>query len=162
MTKNYFLQLATYNIQANNIVHGWLESIDDKQWNREVISSFNSIKDTAIHVLSAENIWHERFTGVTPPTWLAKDFSGDKKTVIARWKQASNDLLKYIESLDDEALSQQFAYTRLNGDAFTKSLYNVVAHVFNHSSYHRGQLVTMLRQVGFVDVSSLDYLTFSK
>ena len=51
-------------------------------------------------------------------------------------------------------------YTRLNGESYTQPVYKVLAHIFNHSTYHRGQLVTQLRQLGFEDITSTDLTTF--
>ena len=61
MTKQYFKEIAEYNLWANTIVCGWLEQINDEQWNKEIISSFNSIQETVLHIISAEKAWIERF-----------------------------------------------------------------------------------------------------
>ena len=61
MTKDYFKEAAEYNLWANNIVCNWLEQISDEQWNKEIISSFNSIQETVLHTISAERAWLERF-----------------------------------------------------------------------------------------------------
>ena len=61
MTKQYFKELAEYNLWANTTVCGWLEQISDEQWNQEIISSFNSMQETVLHIISAENAWLQRF-----------------------------------------------------------------------------------------------------
>jgi uncharacterized damage-inducible protein DinB len=61
MTKKYFQELAEYNLWANNIVCNWLEQISDEQWKQEVVSSFNSIQQTVLHLISTERVWVERF-----------------------------------------------------------------------------------------------------
>ena len=58
------------------------------------------------------------------------------------------------------SLEKNLDFKRLNGDAYSMPYYELIAHVFNHSTYHRGQLVTMLRQVGFDKVESTDMLAY--
>jgi uncharacterized damage-inducible protein DinB len=160
MTKKYFIELAKYNLWANKIVTEWLGSIEESQWNTEMISSFNSIKETTIHILSAEHIWYERLMKYAEPKWLAFDLAGDKKEVILLWLKASSNLLSFVEQMDENKLTELTYYKRINGEEFEQPTYEILGHIFNHSTYHRGQLVTMLRQTGFTQVSSTDILLY--
>lgn len=62
-------------------------------------------------------------------------------------------------SLDDAALAAPLAYRNLSGKPFTRRLGDLVRHVVNHSTYHRGQLTTLLRQVG-AEPPRTDFVTF--
>ena len=160
MTKEYFIQLAGYNVWANDIVCNWLEKITDAQWSEEVISSFNSIQETVLHVASAEHIWLQRMNKEKDQVWLQSDFTGTKDEHVVLWKKASAALKNFVETFDEKDLPANLDFKRLNGDAYSMPYYELLAHVFNHSTYHRGQIVTMLRQVGFKDVASTDLLGF--
>ena len=160
MTKDYFIQLADYNIWANNIVCNWLDNISEAQWNQEVVSSFNSIQETVLHLISAEHIWVQRMDKVENPEWLATTYKGTKEEHIALWKQASEKLKNFMVDFDENNLQVYYSFKRFNGEINTAPYYQTFAHVFNHSTYHRGQLVTMLRQVGFTDVGSTDLLQY--
>jgi uncharacterized damage-inducible protein DinB len=160
--KQYLTNLANYNIWANNLVFEWLSSINEEQWSQQIESSFSSIKETCIHVLSAEHIWHQRLTKVEAPVWIADDVKGSKDEVIQAWRQASDSLLTYVSAVDESQLSTLLFYKRINGESYTQPLHEILIHVFNHSTYHRGQLVTMLRQVGYKDVTATDYLLYSR
>jgi uncharacterized damage-inducible protein DinB len=162
MTSKYFIELAEYNKWANTIVCNWLQQISDEQWQQHVISSFNSIEQTALHIASAENAWTLRFENPEQVVWLANDFKGSKAEFIDLWKALNDRLIDYIKAFDENKLLERFEFRRLNGDRNTLLYYEAFAHLFNHSSYHRGQLVTMLRQVGFTGVSSTDLLGFYK
>lgn len=159
MTKQYFIELAGYNIWANNTVCSWLKKISYAQWTEPVVSSFNSIEETALHIASAEKAWVERFRGENV-VWLQSIFNGSKDEVIEIWQSASSGLKDFISTLDENMLQTNLDFKRLNGEAYSMPFYQLFAHVFNHSSYHRGQLVTMLRQVGFEEVGSTDLLGF--
>ncbi|QEC67104.1 DUF664 domain-containing protein [Panacibacter ginsenosidivorans] len=157
MTKDYFKEAAGYNLWANTIVCGWLEQINDEQWNREIISSFNSIQETVLHVISAENAWLQRFKK-EPVEWLQSTYKGSKEDHIKLWKETSTELKAFIDAFDENELDTNLDFKRLNGDAYSMPFYQLFAHVVNHATYHRGQLVTMLRQAGFSGVGSTDLL----
>ncbi len=160
MTKQYFTELADFNIWANDIVCDWLMQLGEEQWNRNIISSFNSISETTLHILSAEQAWLERFQGNKNIVWQQSVFKGSKEEVVNFWKHASQGLKDFISGFDENMLQQNLDFKRLNGDAYSMPWYQLFAHVVNHSTYHRGQLVTMLRQAGFEGIGSTDLLGF--
>jgi len=160
MTKNYFIQLSGYNVWANDIVCSCLEKISDNQWTQTVTSSFNSIRETTLHVAAAEHIWLQRMIKEPNQVWLQSTFTGTKDGHVALWKNTSAALRDFLESFDENNLQTNLDFKRLNGDAYSMPYYELLAHIFNHSTYHRGQLVTMLRQVGFNDVASTDLLGY--
>lgn len=160
MTKQYFKELAAFYSWATNIVCGWLEQIDDAQWNQEIISSFSSIQETVLHIISAENIWLQRFNKATKTVWLQNEFKGKKQEHINLWIKTSADLKSFIDNLNEDELYTNLDFKRINGEAYSMPFYQLIAHVVNHATYHRGQLVTMLRQTGFKNVSSTDLLEF--
>lgn len=159
MTKQYFTQLADFNVWANNIVCNWLEQLDEEQWKKEIISSFNSIRETVLHIISAEKAWLERFREI-PVEWIQSSFTGSKKEHIELWKKTSSELRDYVAGFDESRLQTSLTYKRLNGEQMTTPFFVMFAHTFNHSTYHRGQLVTMIRQAGFTKVGSTDLLRF--
>ena len=160
MTKNYFTEVADFNVWANNIVWEWLDQISEEQWQQHIVSSFNSIAETVLHVVSAETIWLDRLNKVESPVWLQTTFKGSKKETIELWKRSTVGLKKFMDEFDEAGMMNMLVFKRINGDRYEMPHYQVFAHIFNHSTYHRGQLVTMLRQVGFTDVGSTDKLGF--
>lgn len=160
MTKQYFIELADFNVWANNIVHSWLDTVTDEQWEKPIVSSFNSIGETVLHIAGAEITWLDRLKNVSAPIWLPQVFKGSKEELLEIWKKASTDLKVFVENFDDKDLDQPMIFKRLNGEENRMPYYQVFAHVFNHSTYHRGQLVTMLRQAGYTEVRSTDMLMY--
>jgi len=160
MTKQYFIELADYNIWANNIQCSWLEQLSATQWEQEIVSSFNSIQKTVLHVIAAENIWLQRLEKKADTVWLQGSYTGSKAEHITLWKSLSQGLKDYVMHMDESILNQNLDFKRINGEAYSMPYYQVLAHIFNHSTYHRGQLVTMLRQAGFTAVGSTDMLGY--
>ncbi len=159
MDKEYLQKLAEYNIWANELVIGWLGQITDDQWSRKLVGSMDSISATCAHIAGAEKAWGERFNNIKEP-FLTSYFKGSKNELIPIWKSASNNLLAYIQNKSNADLAGSFDYQNIKGEAFTSKYVDALAHVFNHSTYHRGQIVNYLRQVGFTDVGSTDLITF--
>jgi uncharacterized damage-inducible protein DinB len=160
MTKAYFTEIARYNIWANNKIIYWIQQLSEAQWKTELTSSFPSVEATCLHIAGAEKIWLERWIGQKEIHFLTASFNGSKDDLISIWQKASNDITTFIVDLPEQDLSNRFGFTRLNGDAFTMQFYQSIAHVLNHSTYHRGQLITLLRQVGFTQVASTDLLNY--
>lgn len=160
MTKQYFIELASYNIWANDIVIGWLEKISEEQWNQPIVSSFGNIGATVLHIAGAEKVWLDRFEKVESPVWLPNVYKGGKEELIGIWKKASADLKNRMETFDEKMLSETLRLKRLNGEWNEVPYFAAFAHIFNHSTFHRGQIVTMLRQAGFTGVSSTDMLGY--
>jgi uncharacterized damage-inducible protein DinB len=158
--KAYFEELAAYNIWANQRVISWLQQLSEEQWSMEITSSFSSIRDTTVHILGAEKAWLERLQKVENVIWLPAVFQGSKEETIVRWETASQQLADFIGNTPDNRYEEVIHFKRLNGDKHHLKIRECFAHVFNHSTYHRGQLVTMLRQAGFTALESTDLLQF--
>lgn len=159
MTKKYFLELAQYNIWANNQICEWLSQITEEQWNETLVGSFTSLESTVLHLAAAEKIWHERLEK-NAGVWLPSVFKGNREEVIAIWKEYSAKLLQFVTDLPEAELLEKFAFKNNKGEGFFMEYYRALAHVFNHSTYHRGQIVNYLRQVGFTGVGSTDLMYF--
>ena len=159
MNKNYFLELAQYNIWANQKMIYWLSQINEEQWSQKLIGSFDSIETTAIHTAGAEKVWFERLHDQAQP-FLTLTFKGNKSDLIEIWKNASENLKNYVYEIYEGDLKESFTYKSIKGEGFSKVRYQAIAHVFNHSTYHRGQLVNYLRQVGFTEIDTTDLIYF--
>lgn len=160
MLKQYFTDLAAYNSWADQKAMDWLSQITEAQWEQLNRSSFSSIRQTAVHIASAEKIWIDFWTGAPDPVYLSVHFTGTKKELIDIWKAASIGLERYIKSHREEDLMQLVSFIYPNGNIGQIPYYQTFAHIVNHSSYHRGQLVTLLRQAGYSQFSSIDLATF--
>jgi uncharacterized damage-inducible protein DinB len=160
MNKAYFTELAAFNTWADAKAISWPTQISGEQWNRSNKSSFGSVRQTAIHIASAEKIWTDFWTKKSVPKYLSQTFTGSKEELISIWQKASEEMDSLISNHPETDLNQLVSFIYPDGRTGQMSYYQTFAHSINHSTYHRGQLVTLLRQAGFEHFSSLDLATF--
>ncbi|HEX6252555.1 MAG TPA: DinB family protein [Gemmatimonadaceae bacterium] len=147
--------LYAYNRWANQRFLDATEGLSAEELERDLRSSFPSVKATLEHILQAEWIWLERWNGVSPteiPPWD----TGTHAALRAQWRRIEQDQLAYVGGLTDELLQRVIDYRNFASQPFSQPLWQLLRHVVNHSTYHRGQVATMLRQLGHpVPVSDL-------
>ncbi|MGC4100210.1 DinB family protein [Ferruginibacter sp.] len=160
MTKKYFLELAGYSNWTDHIIIEWLKQLSDEQWEQPITSSFSSIRQTAIHMVSAKKIWIDFWTNAANPVYLSAGFNGTKNELIGIWEKASADLKEMIELYPEENYQQPIRIRYPNGRTAQLEFSKTFLHFINHATYHRGQLVTMLRQAGFSNFSNTDLFTY--
>ena len=160
MVKQYFTDLAAYNSWADQKAVDWLSQITDEQWEQVNVSSFSSIRQTAVHIASAEKIWIDFWTGAADPVYLSASFKGTKNELLEIWKAAASGIEIFIKNHPEEDLMRPVSFIYPNGNTGQMPYYQTFAHIVNHSTYHRGQLVTLLRQAGYDQFSSLDLATY--
>ena len=87
MNRDYFLDLVDYNLWVNGIAICWLNQLTDQQWNQVITSSFDSVKQTTLHLVSAEKIWLDYWQQVPDPASLSTQFESTKEDLIQIWMQ---------------------------------------------------------------------------
>ncbi|MGH9863529.1 MAG: DinB family protein, partial [Candidatus Acidiferrales bacterium] len=110
------------------------------------------------HLVLVEWVWLERWQGRSPKSIPADEFS-TAGAVEERWRRVERDLRSYLGGLNDGALAVPLTYVNLRGQTCTYPLGKVVWHLVNHQTYHRGQVTTLLRQLGATPVG-VDYTLY--
>lgn len=158
--KKFIEEYAAFNVWANDRICSAMESLSDEQMNHEIVSSFSSIRKTVLHLWGAQEVWIRRVEGFSPAALPTENFQGTNQEMMDGIRQSSYRLKELAEATAEDSLLEIKKYSTLKGGIVTSSLYQVFAHVFNHSTYHRGQLVTMLRQVGVAEIPPTDLIFF--
>lgn len=151
--------LYRYDRWANDLVFGCASKLTAGQFIRDLQSSHRSVRDTLAHILAAEWIWLKRWLGTSPKSLLDPAEFPDVASLSAKLREVEQDQIKFIETLTDESLAEVIAYTNTKGERWEYPLGHLMQHLVNHSSYHRGQVTTMLRQLG-AEAVSVDFLYF--
>ncbi len=131
-----------------------------EQYVRELVSSFRSVRDTVVHTYSAEWIWYQRWQGQSPTAPIPFDRFPDVESLRHSWVELEHEVRAYVASRDEAGLSAVIEYRLLNGTPGATPFRQMLQHVVNHGSYHRGQVTTLLRQLGAAPPESLDLITF--
>lgn len=148
MTPEDIRALYDYNAWANHRELDAAAQLSQEQFTRQLGSSFSSVRDTLAHICGAEWIWLERFEGRSPASIpdLAAIQTVDE--LRAHWAAQEARLLAYIRGLTQADLDRVLEYKTINFGVYKNPLWQSLQHVVNHGTYHRGQITTMLRQLG--------------
>ena len=154
MNTNDIRSLYAYNRWANHRVLDACRPVDPAAITRNLGNSFPSIRDTFAHILGAEWVWLERWNHRSPKQF--PDLAGltDIGAIEKRWEEIERGQQTFLDQLKDDQLSERIAYTNFKGERFEYSLGQMMQHLANHSTYHRGQVITMLKQLGAKTVST--------
>ncbi len=148
MDLNDLRRLFEYNEWANRRALDAASRLTPEQFVRPMGSSYSSVRDTLVHLFGVEWVWLERLRGTSPPALPAADDYPDAHAVRTRWQSAGDDLLRSVRALTKSDLERQITYTNFRGQPFTYSLPDMFLHLALHGAYHRGQVATLLRQLG--------------
>ena len=159
MNKQDVEYLYEYNRWANARLLDAASKLTPEQYSRDLQSSHRSVRDTLAHILAAEWIWLERWKGVSPNALLMPSEFPTVELLETRWAVVEGDYTEFIKGVTDGSLATVIAYTNTRGEEYAYPLGQMLQHVMNHSSYHRGQVTTMLRQLG-AEVNPVDLLVF--
>lgn len=158
-------ELFDYNYWARDCQLKACGALTEEQFLRPMGSSFSSVRDTLAHLVYVEGIWLERWLGRSPTKADAQAFAQrfaaetfpTLVVVRERWQSVEHSLRAYLAGLNEAALKQPLTYTNARGERWTYPLGETLFHVVNHQTYHRGQITTLLRQLGAA-APGIDYL----
>ena len=152
--------LFDYHYWARDRLLQAVEPLSPEQFLRDLGSSFRSVRDTLAHIYAAEWVWHSRWTGHSPTALLAPDLFPDLAAIRQAWADHEGRMRAFLGALDDRSIDRVIEYKLLSGRPGAAPFWQMAQHVVNHASYHRGQVVTMLRQLDAAPPEGLDLIAF--
>lgn len=160
MTYQDLKTLLDYHYWARDRMLDALEPLTAEQFTRDLGSSFKSIRDTVAHLHAAEWAWHQRWIGTSPTALLPADRFPNVQSVRDAWRELETTVRSFVDGLGEQGVGRVIDYKLLSGAAGSSPLWQMLQHVVNHASYHRGQITTMLRQLGAEPAKSMDMIAF--
>ena len=148
MTLQEMKTLTAYNAWATHRIIEALKSLPEEEISRDMKSSHKSIHGTLTHLVGAEKMWLSRLLGaqdkamITPAEYPRL---GDVRTL---WEQTGFATAKFIGTLTDKKLQETFSFPTSTGETPAYRIMDALQHVVDHSTYHRGQVITLMRQLG--------------
>ena len=147
MTLQELKTLHAYNAWADNRMFESLALLPEDQYLKDLGSSHGGIHGTMTHLVGAQKVWLERFKGDVKP-FLSKNPPPDLPALKKIWEETGYETAKWLSMMTDKKLTATFTMKNLKGETQTHVFWQAFQHLVNHSSYHRGQVVTMIRQLG--------------
>lgn len=141
-------KLFAYNAWANNRIFEALSKISESEYRRDLKTSHGSLAGTLVHLVGVEKLWLSRLAGKPENTILRPQDAPTLQQLKSTWEDVAARMARFLAKLDDKSLQQPVSYTATEGERFSNSNQQILQHVVNHSSYHRGQIASLMRQTG--------------
>ena len=137
-----------YNAWANTRILDTAAQLSAEQLLARGGASFDSVRDTLVHAMSAQWIFLERWRGRSPRAMLtAADFL-DVPSIRRHWEGIEGETQAFIATLSDADLARDLEYTNTEGERWTYPLWQQMLHQVNHATQHRSEAAVMLTQSG--------------
>ena len=158
--KKMLSQYAAYNLWANQRIIEVINNLTDEQTERNIVSSFNGIQKTLLHLWDVESIWWQRLKLAENQSWQSDTYTGSLMELTKNLLTQSKQWKEWIDIATEAALEHEFIYKNSKKDQYKQPVYEMLFHLFNHQTYHRGQLITMMRQSGEKSIPNTDLIAF--
>lgn len=160
MTPTEVRLLVDYHYWARDRLLAAVAALTPAQFVQPCGGSFASIRDTLGHALGAEVVWLRRWCGESPTGLPPSDGFADLESLRRAWQDHEARMRAFLAPLDQGAIDRVVTYRSFAGQTAHSPLWQMLQHVVNHASYHRGQVVTLLRQLGAAAGQSQDLIAF--
>ena len=159
MSKAHFAMLARYNKWANDRLYRMACALPEEAYRKNVGAYFGSLHGTLNHLLTADRIWMRRLTGSGDHLDKLNATVCDELQSLRTAREKEDErIVSFVESLDEAQLESQWDYRTLNGTPQRQPVGEILAHLFNHQTHHRGQAHMILTVLGVVEPDPLDLL----
>ena len=156
------MQYAAYHIWANAALLRGIESLPEEIQLAPRSASFPSFYKTVLHLLDAESIWWQRLKLQERIERPSDTFSGSFSELSTALQRQDKQWQDWLQAASENMLQHEFIYRNLKKQRFKQPVYQMLMHLFNHGTYHRGQLVTMLREAGVTKIPPTDFMVWSR
>ncbi|MHA1114069.1 MAG: DinB family protein [Alphaproteobacteria bacterium] len=162
MFAEYFRTLAAYNRWANEVIYAAVAALPAGEFEQPRAAFFGSIKGTLNHILVGDRSWRARIEAAAPPAYtldqiLYEDFPGLR---AARTDEDAR-IVDLCAGLTEDRIAGDLSYRNFAGKPFTSPLSEVLGHLFNHQTHHRGQVHDMISRAGG-EPPALDLIYFTR
>lgn len=148
MTLQELKILHAFNSWATNRIFNTCEAMPTEDYHRDLKSSHKSIHGTLVHMVGAEKMWLSRWVGTPDQVFLSEKEAPDVSALRAIWEKNGFETAKFLGLMNDKKLLATFSFKNMKGEQLGQTYWQAFQHVVDHSTYHRGQVVVMMRQTG--------------
>ena len=148
MSHEALIALIDYHYWARDRLLAAVARISPPDFRCDLGNSFGSIRGTLVHLVWAESVWCSRWEGQRPGAHLAPAAFRTVRQIRTRWKREERRVRDFVHRVGPEGIGREIEYAGPGGVRVRSVFWEMLQHVVNHASYHRGQVTTMLRQLG--------------
>jgi uncharacterized damage-inducible protein DinB len=161
--KPHFEMFARYNQWANSRLYAMAAALSDAAYRKDVGAYFGSLHGTLNHILTADRIWMRRVTGTGDHPDRLNAIVCDTLPSLLGARQAEDErIIAFVHTLTEADLEANWDYRTLNGTPQRQPLREILAHLFNHQTHHRGQAHTIVKMLGVAEPDSLDIIIMQR
>lgn len=140
--------LYEYNWWANRRICEVCRRLDTNEFTRDLGAGHASVRGTLVHIMWGEWLWLQRWQGLSPKTVFAAETFATQAEIDARWQEIEGQQRAFLGRLTEAALAERVSYENQQGERWEYTRGEMMVHVVNHSSFHRGQVTAFFRQLG--------------
>ena len=152
--------LVDYHYWARDRLLDAVERLSPAQLNEDLGNSFPSIRDTLVHLYGADRVWCDRWEREPPRGMPDPAGFPDVPSIRGAWGEQEHKVRAVLERLGEQGVGEPIEYKTITGQVQAQPFWQMLQHLVNHGSYHRGQITTMLRQLEQSPPASMDLISF--
>lgn len=160
--KEMLTQLSAYHLWANQLLLQAILLLPEEQQQKQVGGSFPSLHLTLLHMWDAESIWWQRMKLQERVAFPSQSFEGDTSEIITALLAQNKQWNDWVSTQHELVFQHVFLYQNSRKENFKQPIYQMLLHLFNHGTYHRGQLVNQMRQLGLQKIPQTDFIVWSR
>lgn len=138
--KDYITQACDYMYWATGRYFAVAEGLSEEQLHRAQGHSWDDVHAILVHMMSSEWVWLQRWHGTSPKAHLDKAHYPTLAALKTRWHEVETEMRAYIQAQTAESLQSPITYSNFRGETFHVPLWQMMVHVVNHETHHRGEL----------------------
>ena len=139
--------LFAYDSWASDLLLDAVKALPEEAIRRDLGTSHQSLLGTLVHVVAAEELWLSRWKGAPRSKLTGLDQIASLDALRAWWSKVRAERDAYIASLGEADLEREMEMPTTAGATYRHRYADMFRHLANHSTYHRGQVAAMLRQL---------------
>jgi uncharacterized damage-inducible protein DinB len=160
--KEILQQYSSYNYWANEKLLNVVLALDESLQKQIVPGSFPTLYSTFLHIWDSESIWWQRIKLRERIIVPSESSNPDMKEVADGLLNQSKQWETWVHGATEASLEHVFAYYSSKKEYFKNPVWKSLIHLFNHGTYHRGQVVTILHNLNIIKIPNTDFIAWSR
>ncbi len=142
------LEHLDYNTWASRRLVDAASQLTPEELNRDFSTADRSVLGTLVHIYAADRVWLGRMEGKSPSVFLDPEVDMNLAVLQNDWPAIQDRWQTLAAGLDDAAVQAVLSYKDLKGTPYETAVWQIVLHVVNHGTHHRGQVAGFIRAMG--------------